>query len=85
VSEDEAKRLLDQVKELRNVRSTAGSVLPMYYPPQAKMPFKTIEAHSDTFPQAWIELWRKYSSTPFVSAGRMQKKPALDKGIKNLM
>jgi hypothetical protein len=25
----------------------------------------------------------KYSSAPFVSAGRMQKKPALDKGIKN--
>lgn len=30
-------------------------------------------------------MWRKYSSTPFVSAGRMQKKTALDKGIKNLM
>jgi hypothetical protein len=26
-----------------------------------------------------------YSSTPFVSAGRMQKKPALDKGIKDVM
>jgi hypothetical protein len=49
------------------------------------MPFNTIEAHSDTFPQAWIGLWRRYSSTPFVSAGRMQKKPALDKGIKNLV
>jgi hypothetical protein len=49
------------------------------------MPFKIIEAHSDTFPQAWIGLWCEYSSTLFVSAGRMQKKPALDKGIKNLM
>jgi hypothetical protein len=30
VSGDEARRLLDQVKELRDVRSTAGSFLPMY-------------------------------------------------------
>jgi hypothetical protein len=49
------------------------------------MPFKTTNAHGDTFLQAWIGLWRKYSSTPFVSAGRMQKNPALDKGIKNLV
>jgi hypothetical protein len=49
------------------------------------MPFKTTAAHGNTFLQAWIGLWRKYSSTPFVSAGRMQKKPALNKGIKNLM
>jgi hypothetical protein len=49
------------------------------------MPFKTTEAHSDYFLPAAIGLWRKYSSTPFVSAGRMQKKPTLDKGIKNLM
>ena len=49
------------------------------------MPFNTTKAHGDTFLQAWIGLWRKYSSAPFVSAGRMQKKPALDKGIKNLM
>lgn len=48
------------------------------------MPFYTTKAHGDTFLQAWIGVWRKYSSTPFVSAGRMQKKPALDKGIKNL-
>jgi hypothetical protein len=49
------------------------------------MLFNTTKAHDDTFLQAWIELWRKYSSTPFVSAGCMQEKPALDKGIKNLM
>jgi hypothetical protein len=49
------------------------------------MPFKTTAAHGNTFLQAWIGLWRKYSGTPFVSAGRMQKKPALNKGIKNLM
>jgi hypothetical protein len=45
----------------------------------------TTKAYGDTFLQAWIGLWRKYSSASFVSAGRMQKKPALDKGIKNLM
>jgi hypothetical protein len=49
------------------------------------MPFNTTKAHGDTFLQAWIGLWRKYSSAPFVSAGCLQKKPALDKGIKNLM
>ena len=49
------------------------------------MPFNTTESHGNTFLQAWIGLWRKYSSTPFVSAERMQKKPALNKGIKNLM
>jgi hypothetical protein len=49
------------------------------------MPFNTTKAHGDTFLQAWIGLWSKYPSAPFVSAGRMQKKPALDKGIKNLM
>jgi hypothetical protein len=30
VSEDEAQRLLDQVKELKDVRSTAGFFLPAY-------------------------------------------------------
>ncbi|KAF1937082.1 hypothetical protein EJ02DRAFT_426953 [Clathrospora elynae] len=65
----EAQKLLDQVEELKN----------------AKMPFKTTRAHGDTFLQAWIGLWRKYSNAPFVSAGRMQKKPTLDKGIKNLL
>ena len=50
------------------------------------MPFKTTAARGDTFLQAtWIGLWRKYSSTPFVSAGRMQKKPVLNKGILNLI
>jgi hypothetical protein len=50
------------------------------------MPFKTRATRGDTFLQAaWIGLWRKYSSTPFVSAGRMQKKPVLNKGIKNLI
>ncbi|KAF1935315.1 hypothetical protein EJ02DRAFT_471283 [Clathrospora elynae] len=49
----EAQKLLDQVEELKN----------------AKMPFKTTRAHGDTFLQAWIGLWRKYSSAPFVSAG----------------
>jgi hypothetical protein len=85
VSEDEAQRLLDQVKELEDVRFTAGFFLPAYSQPQAKMPFNITKAHGDTFLQAWIGLGRKYSSAPFVSAGRMQKKPALDKGIKNLM
>jgi hypothetical protein len=47
------------------------------------MLFNTTKAHGDTFLQAWIGLWRKYSSTPFVSAGRMQEKPGLDEGIKN--
>ncbi|KAF1937278.1 hypothetical protein EJ02DRAFT_437972 [Clathrospora elynae] len=69
VSRNEAQMLLDQIEELKD----------------AKMPFKTTAAHGDTFLQAWIGLWRKYSSTPFVSAGRMQKKPVLNKGIKNLM
>jgi hypothetical protein len=49
------------------------------------MPFNTTKAHGDTFLQAWIGLWRKYSSVPFVPAGCMQKKPALNKGIKTLM
>jgi hypothetical protein len=49
------------------------------------MPFNTTKDHGDTFLQARIGLWRNYSGTLFVSAGRMQKKPALDKGIKNLM
>ncbi|KAF2633007.1 hypothetical protein BU25DRAFT_87477 [Macroventuria anomochaeta] len=67
VPENEAERLLAQVKELKD------------------MPFKTTAAHGDTFLQAWIGLWRKYSCAPFVSAGRMQKKPILDEGIKNLI
>jgi hypothetical protein len=77
VSEDEAQRLLDHVKKFKDVRSTAGFFLPAYYQPQAKMPFNRTKAHCDTFLQAWIGLWRKYSSAPFVSAGRVQKKPVL--------
>ncbi|KAF1937286.1 hypothetical protein EJ02DRAFT_437975 [Clathrospora elynae] len=69
VSGNEMQRLPDQVKELK----------------YAKLPFKTTAAHGDTFLQAWIGLWRRYSSAPFVFAGRMQKKPALVNGIKNFM
>jgi hypothetical protein len=49
------------------------------------MPLNTTKAHGDTFLQAWTGLWRKYSSAPFVSAGCMQKMPALNKSIKNFM
>jgi hypothetical protein len=39
-------------------------------------------AHGDTFLQAQIGLWRKYSKVSFVSAGRKRKKPRLDQGIR---
>jgi hypothetical protein len=35
------------------------------------MPFKTTAAHGNTFLQAWIGLWRKYSSAQFVSLMRI--------------
>ncbi|KAF2702442.1 hypothetical protein K504DRAFT_539601 [Pleomassaria siparia CBS 279.74] len=69
ISPDIARQLLKHVKVLQ----------------EARMPFQTTASHGNTFKQAWIGLWRQSSATPFVSAGRRQKKPVLDQGIKNVM
>lgn len=49
------------------------------------MKFEKTAAHSDTFLQAWIGYWSKYSKVLFASVTLRSKKPALAESITALL